>query len=93
MSGIGHRWFDILAQFTAPALVVTAILTAALALTRLKAAALHGASACIALLIAVTPQWFPGEPKPGASAPIVRLYSANLYYLNDDVAAIRASIR
>ena len=39
LSGIGHRWFDILAEFTAPALVATAALTALLALTRLKAAA------------------------------------------------------
>ncbi|HEY0600839.1 endonuclease/exonuclease/phosphatase family protein [Brevundimonas sp.] len=92
LSGIGHRWFDILAQFTAPALVATAALTAVLALTRLKMAALHGLAACIALVVAATPQWLPGGPRPEANAPIVRLYSANLYYLNDDVAAIRTSI-
>jgi len=39
VSGIGHRWFDILAQFTAPTLIATAILTALIALTRLKMAA------------------------------------------------------
>ena len=92
LSGIGHRAFDILAQFTAPALVVTAVLTVAVALTRLKAAALHGLAACAALSIALAPQWFPGGPAPETGAPVVRLYSANLYYLNDDVAAIRASI-
>ena len=92
LSGIGHRWFDILAQFTAPALVATAALTAVLALTRLKMAVLHGLAACIALVVAATPQWLPGGPRPEANAPIVRLYSANLYYLNDDVAAIRTSI-
>lgn len=92
LSGIGHRWFDILAQFTAPALAGTAVATAVLALTRLRMATVHGLAACAALLIAVTPQWFPGGPRPEADARTVRLYSANLYYLNDDVAAIRASI-
>lgn len=92
LSGIGHRWFDILAQFTAPALVATVVLTVLLLLSPLKMAALHGLAACIALLIAVAPQWFPAGPRPGASAPVLRLYSANLYYLNDDVGAIRASI-
>jgi len=92
LSGIGHRWFDILAQFTAPALVVTAGITVLLAVTRLRMAALHGLAACVALGVAVVPQWFPDGPEPETRAPIVRLYSANLYYLNDDVAAIRASI-
>ena len=93
LSGIGHRGFDILAQFTAPALVVTAGLTILLALTRLKAAALHGLAACLALTIAVVPQWFPGGPGPERDVPGVRLYSANVYYLNDDVAAMRRSIK
>jgi endonuclease/exonuclease/phosphatase (EEP) superfamily protein YafD len=92
LSGIGHRGFDILAQFTAPALAVTALLTVGLALTRFRIAALHGLIASAALLMAVVPQWFPAGPGAEAGAPIVRLYSANLYYLNDDVAAIRASI-
>lgn len=92
LSGIGHRWFDILAQFTAPALVATAVLTAGVALTRLRSAALHGLAACLALLAAVAPQWAPDGPRPETGAPIVRLYSANVYYLNDDVAAIRSSI-
>ncbi|NJC39988.1 endonuclease/exonuclease/phosphatase (EEP) superfamily protein YafD [Brevundimonas alba] len=92
LSGIGHRWFDILAQFTAPALIATAVLTLLLAVTRLTGAATHGAVACLALLLAVSPQWFPGGPKPTTDTPIVRLYSANLYYLNGDVASIRRSI-
>lgn len=92
LSGIGHRGFDILAQFTAPALIITAGLTALLALTRLKAAALHGLAAAIALALAVAPQWAPAGPRVEATAPMVRLYSANLYYLNDDVPAIRRSI-
>lgn len=92
LGGIGHRAFDLLAQFTAPALGVTAVVTALLALTRLKMAALHGLAACMVLLVAVGPQWFPGGPEPESGAPVVRLYSANLYYLNNDVGAIRASI-
>lgn len=92
LSGIGHRGFDLLAQFTAPALVATAFVVALLALTRLKIAALHGLAACLALLATVAPQWLPDGPEPDRDAPIVRLYSANLYYLNDDVTAIRASI-
>jgi endonuclease/exonuclease/phosphatase (EEP) superfamily protein YafD len=92
LSGIGHRGFDILAQFTAPALIATTALTLLLLLTRLKMAAVHGLAAVLALTVAVAPQWFPAGPKPEPAAPVVRLYSANLYYLNDDVAAIRASI-
>ena len=92
VSGIGHRGFDILAQFTAPALIVTAVLTALAALTRMRATALDGVVACFVLMIAVAPQWFPGGPRPEPGAPILRLYSANLYYLNDDVAAMRRSI-
>lgn len=92
VSGIGHRGFDILAQFTAPALIVTAVLTALAALTRMRATALDGVVACFVLMIAVAPQWFPGGPRPEPGAPTLRLYSANLYYLNDDVAAIRDSI-
>lgn len=92
LSGIGHRWFDILAQFTAPALPATVVLTILIALTRLKVAALHGLVACVALLAAVAPQWFPGGPRAQTGAPVVRLYSANVYYLNTDVAAMRRSI-
>ena len=93
LSGVGHRWFDILAQFTAPALVATAALTALLALTRLKTAALHGLVACAALTIAVAPQWFPGGPRPESGAPVVWLYSANLWARNSDVEAVAASVR
>lgn len=93
LSGIGHRAFDILAQFTAPALVFTAILTALLALTRFRAAALYGLIACATLMVAVAPQWFPGGPRAQSGAPVVRLYSANLWARNTDVESISASIR
>lgn len=92
VTGIGHRAVDILAQFTAPALTVTAALTLLAALTRRKSVALDGAVTCLALTIAVLPQWLPEGPRPERGAPELRLYSANLYYLNDDVAAIRDSI-
>lgn len=93
LSGVGHRTFDLLAQFTAPALAATAAATVILALTRLKTAALLGLAACIALLIAVAPQWFPAGPRPEAGAPVVRLYSANLWARNADVDSILASVR
>ncbi len=92
LGGIGQRWFDILAQFTGPALPVTVLASAVLALTRFKAAALHGLAACLMLGLAVLPQWSPGGPRAAEGTPIVRLYSANVYFLNDDVAAIRRSI-
>lgn len=93
LSGIGHRGLDLLAQFTAPALAATAAATTLLALTRLRMAALHGLAACIALLAAAAPQWNPAGPEPDAGAPIVRLYSANLWARNTDVDSILASIR
>lgn len=93
LSGVGHRTFDLLAQFTAPALMATVVVTTVLVLTRLKLAALHGLAACAALLAAVAPQWFPGGPEPEPEAPVVRLYSANLWARNTDVDAILASIR
>lgn len=93
LSGAGHRWFDIVAQFTAPALAATAAATVLLARTRLRAAALQGLLACAVLLVAVGPQWFPGGPRPAGGAPVVRLYSANLWARNTDVEAIVASIR
>ena len=92
LSGIGHRWVDILVQFTAPALLATLLLTAGVAVLRLKAAAWYGVAACAVLLVAVVPQWFPPAGVAKADAPVLRLYSANLYYLNNDVAAIRRSI-
>lgn len=92
LSGVGHRWVDILAQFTAPALIAATGLTLILALLRQGWATVAALGVCGLLLLAVWPQWRPatGTPEPGA--PLVRLYSANLFYRNDDVAAIRRSI-
>jgi endonuclease/exonuclease/phosphatase (EEP) superfamily protein YafD len=92
LSGVGHRWVDVLFQFTAPILILTAALTAILIVSRMKAAALQGLAAALALALAVAPQWFPASIPPRPGAPLVRLYSANLWALNTDVEAVSASI-
>lgn len=92
LSGVGHRWVDILFQFTAPALVVTAAATVALIMARRKTAAWLGLAGTLVLALAVAPQWFPASPPPRPGAPIVRIYSANLWARNTDVEAITASI-
>jgi endonuclease/exonuclease/phosphatase (EEP) superfamily protein YafD len=90
--GVGHRWVDILAQFIAPGLFAVILTTALLAVLRLKIAPWAGVAASLMLLLCVAPQWFPPAGRPAPEAPVVRLYSANVYYLNDDVAAMRRSI-
>ncbi len=92
LSGVGHRWVDILFQFTAPVLLLTAVLTAALIAARRKTAAWLGLAATVALALAVAPQWFPASAPPRPGAPVVRLYSANLWALNTDVEATAASV-
>jgi len=89
---IGHRWVDIFAQFTAPLFVATLAATLLAAILRMRSAALAGLVSIVALFSAVEPQWAPGALPPEPGAPVVRLYSANVYYLNDDIAAIRRSI-
>lgn len=92
LSGIGHRWVDILAQFTAAGLVVALGLTALSALVRLWPAVGVGLATCLILLAAGWPQWAPplGTPKPGA--PVLTLYSANLLVDNRDIGAVRRSV-
>jgi endonuclease/exonuclease/phosphatase (EEP) superfamily protein YafD len=93
LSGVGHRWIDILGQFTAPAVLASALLASGfLILRRRRWAAASGAVVAL-LLAAVWPQWFPPGAKPEAGAPSVRLYSANLWARNADVEAIAASIQ
>lgn len=92
LSGSGHRWIDILAQFTAPALTATVLLTALVALCRLWRATSFGGLVAATLLIAVWPQWFPAQPPPRPGAPVLTLYSANVHYLNTDIARMRRSI-
>jgi endonuclease/exonuclease/phosphatase (EEP) superfamily protein YafD len=91
-AGVGHRWVDIFAQFTAPMFIASAVATAGLAVLRFRMAALAGVAASLVLLVVVSPQWMTNEPAPAPDAPVIRLYSANVYYLNDGVAAMRRSI-
>ena len=92
LSGIGHRWVDILAQFTAPVLLAAVGLTLACLVLRLWPAAVTGILVSALLLIAVWPQWFPARGTPAPGQPVVRIYSANLWVENTDVEAMRRSI-
>ncbi|MGZ9113540.1 MAG: endonuclease/exonuclease/phosphatase family protein [Brevundimonas sp.] len=92
LSGVGHRWVDILFQFTAPVLILTAAVTVVLIVARRKAAAWLGLAGTLVLALAVTPQWFPASAPPRPGALIVRIYSANVQALNTDTGAITASI-
>jgi endonuclease/exonuclease/phosphatase (EEP) superfamily protein YafD len=94
ISGHGHRWIDLLAQFTAPAALFALGVGVGLAVLRgprmavaaVIVAALAGAS--------VMDQARPADrPAPVAGAPTVRLYSANLWVGNANVGAIRDSLR
>lgn len=92
LAGVDNRAVDLLAQFTAPAMIAGVLLTGGLGLLRMKAAAAMGLLAGLLLVLAVWPQWFPTASRPDPDAPIVRVYSANLFYLNNDTARIRRSI-
>lgn len=92
LTGMTNRVADILAQFTAPALAATLVLALAAALLRLKVGTMVGAATALVLLVAVAPQWWPDGPTPEPDAPTVRLYAANVYYLNGDVARIAKSV-
>lgn len=92
-SGIGHRWVDILAQFTAPALIgalIATVLVAFLKRPPLMVVALGGLFICVA---AVLPQAEPARGSPDRAAPVLTVYSANLHADNGDVESISASIR
>ncbi len=92
LSGIGHRWVDILAQFTSPVLLAAVGVTVVCLLFRLWPASIVGGLACVVLTLSVWPQWTPTKGAPVPDQPIVRVYSANLYVFNTDVAAMRRSI-
>lgn len=92
LSGIGHRWVDILAQFTSPVLLAAAGVTVVCLLFRLWPASIVGGLACVVLALSVWPQWTPTKGALVPDQPIVRVYSANLYVFNTDVAAMRRSI-
>lgn len=92
LSGIGHRWIDILAQFTAPALAAAMVLLVLLGLARMRLPAGAAAIVVLLLLVAVWPQWAPPRGRAESGTPAVTLYSANLWVRNSDVAAIGTSI-
>ena len=92
-SGNGHRWVDIIAQFTAPAMVgcvAAVVLVAFLKRPPLMLVALAGLLICVA---AVLPQAEPRHGQPDRAAPVLTVYSANLNADNSDVEAIAASVR
>ncbi len=93
LSGIEHRWVDIFAQFTAPALMAALALAAGFLALRRRRWAIAASVAAALLLTAVWPEWFPPVGRPEAGAPTVRLYSANVWTGNTDAAAVAASIR
>ena len=90
---IDHRWTDLLAQFTAPALAATLALTLFCAVLRLRPAMIAGLGATVLLVLAIWPQWLPrGGALPREGAPTLTLYSANLWAWNTNVEAITRSI-
>lgn len=93
LSGIDHRWVDILAQFTGPVLLAAVGLTVGCALLRLWPAVGVGGLATLILLLAVWPQWMPPTGLRQPDQPVIRVYSANLWAPNIDVDAMRASIK
>ncbi|HZV85344.1 MAG TPA: endonuclease/exonuclease/phosphatase family protein [Brevundimonas sp.] len=93
LTGMRNQYADLLAQFTAPALMGTAMTAAGLALLRLWRLTAAAAVAAALLIASVWPQWVPPGSPPASGAPTVSVYSANLYVGNADVEAIAASIR
>jgi endonuclease/exonuclease/phosphatase (EEP) superfamily protein YafD len=92
LSGHGHRWVDILAQFVGPALVAATLLLGAALLLRFRIGSAVTSLVLALVVIAGSPQWFPDKGRP-TDAPGFSLYFANLYVRNDDVEAIARSVR
>jgi len=92
-SGMRNQYADLIAQFTAPALFGALGLVLLLLLLRRRRWAAAALAPAALLAIAVSPQWFPNASRPEPGAPVVRVYSANLWVRNRDVDAIAASIR
>lgn len=92
LSGIGHRWPDILAHFVGPAMVAAVLGLIAAALLRSRLVVGLGVIVCGLVLAAGWPQWAPTTGTPEAGSPGFTLYSANLLVRNDDVDAIATSI-
>ena len=92
LSGIGHRWVDILAQFTGPALIAAFVGLAAAGLLRARRLFAAAVIVCLLVLASGSRQWAAPRGEPEAGSPDFTLYSANLHALNTDVEAMAASI-
>ncbi|WP_269514327.1 endonuclease/exonuclease/phosphatase family protein [Brevundimonas subvibrioides] len=93
LSGIGHRWVDILAQFVGPAIFASALIAFVTLALRLRVALGGAIATVLILLVAGWPQWFPPIGEARAGAPVVSLYSANVWVENQDVAAVARSVQ
>ena len=95
LSGIGHRWIDLLALLAllaAPGLVSAALASAFLALCR-RAEAWAGVGVMSLGLLAVWLQAYPHQAEVDPRAPTLTLYVANLYARNEDADAVLAAVR
>lgn len=92
LSGMENKAADLIAQFTAPAFAGALMLAAGFLLIQTWRWALAALAAAGLLLLALQPQWAPDGPRPAEGAEVVRLYSANVHYLNGDVEALSRSV-
>ena len=92
LSGVGHRWIDILAQFVGPALVIAVAMAGVATVTRLRLALLAAVGVAVLVLVAGSAQWAPSRGEPGAATDGFTLYSANLHRDNADLDSMRRSI-
>ena len=93
ISGNGHRWVDILAQFTGPALIGSIIASLLVMLLKRPPLMIVAFGALLICAGAVVPQASPPRGVPERGAPVLTVYSANLNAENGDVEAVAASIR
>jgi endonuclease/exonuclease/phosphatase (EEP) superfamily protein YafD len=92
LSGSGHRWVDLLAHFTAPA-VSPALAGLVLATVfRLRLAGLSAGLATALLAAALWGQIAPARTAPSTDGARLTVYVANLHYQNTDVDRTAASI-
>lgn len=92
LSGIGHRWVDILAQFTGPALIAAGLGLTAAVLLRVRSVVVGAVVVCALVLASGSRQWATPRGEPQEGSPGFTLYSANLQARNTDVEAMAASI-
>jgi endonuclease/exonuclease/phosphatase (EEP) superfamily protein YafD len=92
LAGSRHRWADILVQFASPALVGTLILLISYLLLRRRLNQVIALGLAGGLAFVAWPQWAPDGGRPAPEAPVLRVYSANVWIRNSDVEAMRRSI-